>query len=159
MRNLPGSAPMSFRKRRDGEGAQYGSPTSGPDVASSRAALSRTERVKACSATSPLNMSPKSGPSGLRPRVGFIPNKPQHDEGIRIEPPPSLPWANGTIPEATAAAEPPLEPPVARVVSHGFLLGPNNAGSVVGKMPNSGVLVLPTMTRPARLYLATSSLS
>src|SRR5437667_5738870 len=159
MRNLPGSAPTSLRKGRDGGGAQYGSPASGPDVASSSAALSRTERVNACSATRPLNISPKSGPSGLRARVGFIPNNPQHEEGIRIEPPPSLPCANGTIPDATAAAEPPLEPPVARVVSQGFRVGPNSAGSVVGKMPNSGVLVFPSMTRPARLYLAVSSLS
>src|SRR2546428_12664438 len=118
MRNLPGSAPTSLRKGRDGGGAQYGSPTSGPDVASSSAALSRTERVTACSATKPLNISPKSGPSGLRARVGLRPNSPQHEAGMRIEPPPSLACAIGTKPAATAAAEPPLEPPVVRVLSH-----------------------------------------
>ena len=30
---------------------------------------------------------------------------------MRIEPPPSLPWASGTMPAATAAAAPPDEPP------------------------------------------------
>src|SRR5947209_19340910 len=83
---------------------------SGPAVASSSAALSRTERVTACSATSPLMTSPKLGPSGLRPRVGFIPKSPQHDAGMRIEPPPSLPCTIGTMPAATTAGDPPLEP-------------------------------------------------
>ena len=151
MRSLPGSAPTSSRKGRACGGAQYGSPRAAPAVASSRAALSRTERVSACSETSPLITSPKFGPSGMRARVGFRPNTPQHEAGIRIEPPPSFPWAMGTNPAATAAAEPPLEPPVLRPVFHGFRVGPNNCGSVVGKRPNSGVLVLPTMTSPARL--------
>src|SRR5436309_5317635 len=151
MRSRPGSAPTSCRNGRAGGGAQYGSPTSGPEVASSSAALSRTERVTACSATRPLNISPKSGPSGLRARVGFNPKTPQHDAGMRIEPPPSLACAIGTSPAATAAAEPPLEPPVLRVVFQGLRDGPNSFGSVVGKMPYSGVLVLPTTTSPARL--------
>ena len=34
---------------------------------------------------------------------------------MRIEPPPSLAWASGTMRAATAAAEPPLEPPLERV--------------------------------------------
>jgi hypothetical protein len=48
----------------------------------------------------------------VRARVGLSPKSPQHEAGMRIEPPPSPPWATGTIPAATAAAEPPLEPPV-----------------------------------------------
>ena len=43
---------------------------------------------------------------------------------IRIDPPPSLAWANGTLPDATAAAEPPLEPPVECSGFHGLQLGP-----------------------------------
>ena len=42
-----------------------------------------------------------------RPRLGLSPTSPQQAAGMRIEPPPSLPWATGTIPAATAAAEPP----------------------------------------------------
>ncbi len=43
---------------------------------------------------------------------------------MRIEPPPSLACAIGTIPAATAAAEPPLEPPAVRPVSQGLRVGP-----------------------------------
>jgi hypothetical protein len=38
-----------------------------------------------------------------RPRVGFIPTRPHAAAGIRIDPPPSDPVAQGTIPAATAA--------------------------------------------------------
>src|SRR5215469_15695040 len=100
-------------------------------------------------------MSPKSGPSGFRARVGFRPKSPQHDAGMRIEPPPSFACAIGTIPAATAAAEPPLEPPVDLDRSHGLRAGPNKRGSVVASNPNSGVFVLPTTISPARLSLAT----
>ena len=36
---------------------------------------------------------------------------------------------------ATAAAEPPLEPPLMRSVFHGFRVGPNSSGSVNGREP------------------------
>ena len=91
-----------------------------------------------------------SGPQVLRPRVGLRPNSPQCDAGMRIEPPPSLPWAMGTMPAATAAAEPPLDPPGVRVGSQGLRVGPCSSGSVTAASPNSGVLVLPRMIRPAR---------
>ena len=48
---------------------------------------------------------------GTLPLVGFKPTKPHMAAGMRIEPPPSLALAAGTIPEATAAAAPPEEPP------------------------------------------------
>jgi hypothetical protein len=78
---------------------------------------------------------------------------------MRMEPPPSLAWATGTMPDATAAAEPPDEPPVECAVFHGLRDGPNRRGSVVGRMPNSGVLVLPQMTKPARWKRFVSSWS
>src|ERR1700693_1481197 len=114
---------------------------SGPDVASSNAALSRTERVMACSAASPLRASPKSGPRGLRARVGLSPKTPQHEAGRRIEPPPSLAWAIATMPAATAAADPPLEPPVVRAVSQGLRLGPKSRGSGGGRKADPGGVV------------------
>ena len=95
----------------------------------------------------------------LRLRVVFMPNRPQHDAGMRIEPPPSLAWASGTMRAATAAAEPPLEPPAVRVRSQGFRVGPNSTGSVVALRPNSGVLVRPRIIRPARLCRVTISAS
>ena len=66
----------------------------------------------------------------MRPRVGFNPNKPQQEAGIRMEPPPSLAVAIGTIPAATAAADPPLLPPGECAKFQGLRLGPNNSGSV-----------------------------
>ena len=59
----------------------------------------------------------------------------------------------------TAAAAPPLEPPVVLLASQGFLAGPNSTGSVVGRMPSSGVLVFPVMINPALFRRLTSSLS
>ena len=104
-------------------------------------------------------MSPKCGPSGFRPLVGLRPNTPQHAAGIRMEPPASFPWAMATMPEATAAPAPPLEPPGVRVVSHGLRVGPNLTGSVVAPIAISGRLVLPMAISPARFQRLTSSAS
>ena len=52
--------------------------------------------------------------------VGFKPTTPQQAAGCRIEPPVSVPNAPGHWPEATAAAEPPDDPPGVRVRSHGL---------------------------------------
>ena len=70
---------------------------------------------------------------------------------MRMEPPPSLACAAGTMPDATAAAEPPEEPPVEWSVFHGLRDGPKRRGSVVGRIPSSGVFVLPQMTKPASM--------
>ena len=45
--------------------------------------------------------------------------------------------------------EPPLDPPGEWFVSQGLRDGPCASGSVVGRIPSSGVLVLPTNTNPA----------
>ncbi len=86
--------------------------------------MSRTVRETQSSTVSPVIMSPISGPSVVRWRVVFSPTRPLALAGIRIEPPPSLAWATGTIPEATAAPEPPLEPPVVCSVFQGLRLAP-----------------------------------
>src|SRR5215470_2937000 len=49
-------------------------------------------------------------PARSRPRDAFKPNRPQCEAGIRMEPPPSVPWAIGKTPAATHAAKPPLDP-------------------------------------------------
>src|SRR6059058_182739 len=97
-----------------------------------------------------------SGATLIRPRWGLRPTSPQHAAGIRVEPPPSLAWAIGTIPLATAAALPPLEPPGVRSVSHGLRVAPKRAVSVVGRIPHSGSVVVPTITKPAALIRATT---
>lgn len=95
----------------------------------------------------------------MRARVGFRPKRPQAEAGIRIDPPPSVACAIGAIPQATAAAEPPLEPPALCSRLHGLRVGPNSRGSVELANPSSGVLVLPKMTSPARFSRAVISLS
>ncbi len=59
-----------------------------------------------------------------------MPNRPQQEAGIRIDPPPSPAEAIGTMPAATAAADPPLDPPGEQSVFQGFLQGPKSSGSV-----------------------------
>src|SRR5438128_1717238 len=61
----------------------------------------------------------------IRPYVGFRPTTPHSDAGWRTEPPVSVPRAHTTSPAATAAAEPPEDPPGTRSRSHGFRTGPN----------------------------------
>src|ERR1700680_4726686 len=113
------------------------------------AALSRTLMLKTWPQENPLQPSPRSGPSGLRARVGFNPNTPDAEAGIRIEPPPSLACAMGTMRAATAAPAPPEEPPEECARFHGFRVGPNNRGSVVGINPNSGLELFPKIVTPA----------
>src|SRR5437868_5116809 len=96
----------------------------------------------------PAQPSPRSGPIGLRARVGFKPNTPEAEAGIRIEPPPSLACATGRMRAATAAAAPPDEPPEEWARFQGLRVGPNRRGSVVGIKPNSGVELFPKMATP-----------
>src|SRR5690349_21206071 len=124
MRSRRGFSAAAVAYGRTGGGAVYGSPGMAPAMASSIAAVSRTERDTIPSTASPYTPSPRSGPNDVRPRDGFKPTSPHSLAGMRIDPPPSFACAIGTIPEATAAAEPPLEPPVERDVSHGLRAGP-----------------------------------
>src|SRR5690625_5439413 len=91
-------------------------------MTSKNAAVSRTVRVSTPSVDRPMP-SPLSGPFETRPRLGLSPTRPQDAAGIRIEPPPSLACATGTIWEATAAPAPPLEPPAPRSKSQGVRAG------------------------------------
>jgi hypothetical protein len=81
----------------------------------------------------------------------LIPAIPHIAAGIRIEPPVSVPSAAFTIPDATAAAEPPLEPPGIRSSAAGFFVG-----GVVVLHANSAVRVLPTTIAPDDRSLATA---
>src|SRR5665213_11563 len=83
-----------------------------------------------------------------RPYVGFTPTTPQNAAGWRTLPPVSDPSAMFTIPAATAAAEPPDEPPGARSGSIGFRVGPYALLSVDEPIANSSMLVFATITAP-----------
>src|SRR4051794_10161237 len=78
---------------------------------------------------------------------------------MRIDPPPSDAVANGMMPAATAADEPPLEPPGVRLTSHGLRVTPKTLVFVKLSVPNSGLAVLPTGTAPAARSRATLRLS
>src|SRR6516164_10639687 len=95
----------------------------------------------------------------MRPKLGLRPTRPVHAAGIRIDPPPSPPVAIGTIPPATAAADPPLDPPGVTVGSHGLRVTPHAGLAVKHTEPNSGTAVLPTGTAPAPRRRATSTAS
>jgi hypothetical protein len=68
---------------------------------------------------------------------------------MRIDPPPSPAPAIGTIPAATAEADPPDEPPLLCFKFHGFRHAPQASGSVIPLIPNSGVFVRPKVIIPA----------
>jgi len=74
---------------------------------------------------------------------------PQSEAGWRTEPPVSEPSATGTIPAATATADPPDDPPGTREVSQGFFTGPNAEFSFEDPIANSSQFVLPIITEPA----------
>src|SRR5258706_7681742 len=107
----------------------------------------------------PCQPSPASGPSELRPRVGLRPTRPQQEAGPRIEPPASPACAAGTMPAATAAADPPLEPPGVWPRRQGLWVGPVATRSGQPLEPQFGVVGLPTPTHPALLPRALGSLA
>jgi hypothetical protein len=81
--------------------------------------------------------------------VGFRPTSPHSAAGWRIDPPVSVPIAHGASPAATAAADPPEDPPGTRVRSHGFSTGPKPEFSFEDPIANSSMLVLPSTGAPA----------
>src|SRR5436309_7312025 len=89
------------------------------------------------------------GASGRTPsvltrlNVGLQPATPQNDAGRVIEPPVCEPRAPRHMPQATAAAEPLLDPPGVRPEFQGFRVG---GGS---KLAYWVVTVLPRSTAPA----------
>src|SRR5947209_19964185 len=100
-----------------------------PAITDSSNAASRRVRVIGPS-TDSVGQPRKPGIFGTSPKVGLWPTIPQKHAGIRIEPPPSVPTDRGAIPAATAAPDPPLEPPGVRSRFHGFRVKPNSALSV-----------------------------
>ena len=81
-----------------------------------------------------------------------MPTMPVNAAGWRIEPPVSVPVAPSARRAATAAAEPPDEPPgtsgvFAPLRRHGDSTGPKNDVSFDEPIANSSLLVLPSITR------------
>jgi len=68
----------------------------------------------------------------------------------------SVPIASGASKAATAAADPPLEPPGVLVKSQGFWVVPYAEFSVEEPIANSSIFVLPRITTPASFNFATT---
>src|SRR4029079_14037112 len=119
-------------------------------------ALARTRVLTTGPQANPPQRSPRSGPSGLRALVGFRPNTPEAEAGIRIEPPPRLACATGRSRAATSAAAPPYEPPEECSRFQGLRVGPCRRDSVVGIRPNSGLELLPKIETPVSRKRCTS---
>ena len=108
----------------------------------------------------PFTASPYSGPSGLRARARLeteepatrrgVPDRAAEVVGVRHRDHARRDRGRRAAARAARASAP---------VFHGLRVGPNSAGSHTGRMPNSGVLVLPRITRPARSRRRASSWS
>src|SRR5689334_23201450 len=90
----------------------------------------------------------------MRPYVGFNPTTPHSAAGCRTDPPVSLPIAQTASPAATAAAEPPDDPPGTVSSPHGLCTGPKAEFSFEEPIANSSQFVLPARTAPASFSLA-----
>src|SRR5262249_59162302 len=77
------------------------------------------------------------------------PTSPHSPPGIGTDPAPLGACTAATMPLATAATEPPDEPPVECPVCHGLRAGGKLSGSVVTVVPSSGTLVRPSGMKPA----------
>src|SRR5471032_3107709 len=93
-----------------------------------------------------------------------MPTMPQKEAGWRIEPPVSVPVLPGTMNAATAAAEPPDEPPgtslrLSPLRFHGFSTPPKWLVMFDEPIANSSRLVFPTIVAPAFHRLAVTVLS
>src|SRR3982074_658385 len=124
-----------------------------------------TENKSLTSATvrpmGPTTDSPAGPPRPRAPRSGEgrRPTTPQHDAGMRIEPPMSVPIATAAIPAATAAALPPLDPPGVMPDRQGLLVFGKIAFVVPTAAASSGRLVLPRIAAPAARARATATVS
>ena len=87
-------------------------------MASSISAASATLRAMG-PLTERVSKGKSEGPLATRPGLGRRPTTPQKLAGVRSEPPRSEPVASQAWPAASAAAEPPEEPPEVRSVRQG----------------------------------------
>jgi hypothetical protein len=99
-----------------------------------------------------------------RPTVGLKPTMPFTAAGQVIEPSVSVPIAAGTMPAATAAPLPVLDPQALRFSACGLRVWPPTAlqpemESLSRILAHSERLAFPTITAPAALSRATSGAS
>src|SRR5262249_4815535 len=93
--------------------------------------------------------------AGTSPGDGRKPATPHLAAGMRSEPPVSEPVHTGSRLQASAAAEPPEEPPALSMGVHGLPVAPQTGLREFAPAPNSGTLVLATTMAPALRTSAT----
>src|SRR5699024_12401090 len=84
---------------------------------------------------------------------------PHNAAGMRMEPEVSVPSEAMVKSAATAAPEPPLEPPAILSVFHGLLDAPECGVSLVMPYAYSCIFRLPLKIAPARVRLSTTDAS
>src|SRR5262249_10511235 len=89
------------------------------------------------------------------PKVGLMPATPQNAEGSRIDPAVSVPIEKAAKPAASAAPEPPEDPPAIRSRPHGLRVRAC-VFCVLTPKANSCVLTFPSSTGPAAVKRVTS---
>src|SRR5690606_8240030 len=143
------SARAASSRRGVGRGAVAGSPSSQPNNTSAMSAAASTlgANTPIVSRLGDVSSTPVRGTA---PKVGLKPTTPQKAAGLSVEPPVCVPTASGTMPAATAAAEPEDEPPGVRLGSCGLRVGPG------AMYASSAVTVLPRITAPACFKRATA---
>ena len=130
-------------------GSPSASGTRGSGPASTDSSSARSSTLRAIGPEIPSASHWFSdGHAGTRPRLGRSPYTPQNDAGLRRLPPMSEPSASGTMPEASAHAAPPLDPPALRVGSTGLRVVPKIVLNVWLPAANSGHVRLPDRHRP-----------
>src|SRR5580700_2874183 len=92
----------------------------------------------------------------MRPYVGLKPMRLQNAPGSRMDPPVSLPKPMAASRAATAAADPPLEPPGTRERSYGLRVTPSAEFSHELPIANSSRFVFPIGMQPASSIRATA---
>src|SRR6266576_6958220 len=124
------------RALAQGGATEIGDARLKPAIASNISAASSAVRARG-PCTWPGSQASGIGQFGVSPGVGRMPTMPQNDAGIRIEQPKSVPCASGTMPVATATADPPEEPAGLNAGFQGLRVTPNTSLKVLAPAANT----------------------
>src|ERR1700716_4495355 len=114
------------RALAQGGATEIGDARLKPTIASSIKAASSAVRASG-PCTWPGSQASGIGQFGVNPGVGRMPTMPQNEAGIRIEQAKAAPCASGTMPVATATADPPEEPAGLNAGFQGLRVTPNTS--------------------------------
>ena len=157
-RSVDRSTCFSGQNEVGSTGYDSGSSGLAPTLAANSSAVSATSRPIGPS-TEITDQPSARALSATRPGVGRSPTTPHRAAGMRSEPPVSEPVQIGSMPVASAAAEPPEEPPALSVGLNGLPVAPQTGLRELAPAPMSGTLVLAVTMAPAARSLATIAMS